>query len=147
MGGCWDKPNLDSEPGKARWLVKRDREGMLYIRGSNHQEGHRTPSLSPPCKSVHIPFSLLSLFPSLCGNSFLQSQGLVTGHWSSWQDAGLSLPRPDFSLWLETEILFQAASARGHPRSRLPGGRPKIWTDLCQSFHALASFSQTLTIE
>ena len=39
-------------------------------------------------------------------------QALVPGHcswWSSVWDSALSLTRPDLNLWLETEILLQAA--------------------------------------
>ena len=57
-GGPWNKPNTDSEPGKARWLAKGNPEEM--------------PHLGPPVSlSLFLP---KKYFPSLCGNSFLHSR-------------------------------------------------------------------------
>ena len=52
MGGSWEKPNTDSEPGKARWLAKGDLEEMLHPSDSNNHEGM---TLSEPTHvSVHM---------------------------------------------------------------------------------------------
>ena len=37
-GGPWNKPNTDSEPGKARWLAKGNPEEMPHERDLNYQE-------------------------------------------------------------------------------------------------------------
>ena len=66
MGGPWNKPNTDSEPGKARWLAKGNPEEMPHVRDSNYHEG-ATLSLSPPvCAYSHVLF-----FPLI--NTFLVS--------------------------------------------------------------------------
>lgn len=49
-------------------------------------------------------FTCFMIFHFFVESHFLQSstsQGLVTGHWFSGQDSALSLPQPEFSLWLE----------------------------------------------
>ena len=38
MGGCWDKPNTDSEPAKSRWLMRGNLEEMPHETDSNHHE-------------------------------------------------------------------------------------------------------------
>ena len=92
MGGPWDIPYTDSEPGKARWLAKGNPEEMPHERDSIYHEGANL-SLSPPvCLSTHtVCFFLLinTLLASLLSISMwkfistqLMGQGLVTGHWS-----------------------------------------------------------------
>ena len=52
----------------------------------------------------------------------LTGQDLVTNHWplcSRGEDSAFSLLRPDFSLWLGTKILLQAASGQGDLRPAL----------------------------
>ena len=91
MGGPWDKPNMYSEPGKARWLIKGNTEEIPHISDSNYHKGE-TLSLSPPmCVYSHVLFFLLinTLLVSLLSVSLwkfistkLMGQGLVTAHWS-----------------------------------------------------------------
>ena len=60
MGGPWDKPNMDSEPGKARWLDKRKAEEMPHISDSNY---HKGTSLSEPthvCLFIHTLLLLIN---------------------------------------------------------------------------------------
>ena len=56
MGELWDMPNTDSEPGKARWLAKRNPEEMPHKSDSNYPEG-ATLSLS-----LHMHLSTWTLF-------------------------------------------------------------------------------------
>ena len=39
VGGSWDKPNTDSEPGKSRWLAKGNPEEMTHKGDLNYHEG------------------------------------------------------------------------------------------------------------
>ena len=48
QGGSWYIPNTDSEPGKARKLVKRNLEDRPYRSESNHQ---KSATLSEP---IHV---------------------------------------------------------------------------------------------
>ena len=88
MEGPWDKPNTDSEPGKARWMAKGNPEETPHKRDSNSCEGM---TLSPSmCLSTCALFLLINNFlPSLLSISMrkftsthLMGQGLATGHWS-----------------------------------------------------------------
>ena len=141
MGGPWDIPNTDSEPGKARWLAKGNMEEMACISDSNSHKRVTLSLSSPVCLSTRTLFPpnkhLFHYFPSLCGNSYLHSWWartllLPTGPWwSSGWDSALSLLQPNLSLWPGTEILFQATAGRGHPRSQrasLSG-----WNNDCQT--------------
>ena len=85
MGGSWDKPNMDSEPDKARWLAKGNPEEMLHESDINHHEG-ATVSLSQPIwvySHIHFPANK-HLFYSISMWKFistqLMGQGFVTGH-------------------------------------------------------------------
>ena len=83
MGGSWDIPNTDSEPGKARWSAKGNPEEMPHISDSSYHKG-ATLSLSLLlCLSTHTLFPPNKHFTCftafhLCGNSFLKIQRAKT---------------------------------------------------------------------
>ena len=61
--GPWDTLNMDSEPGKARWLAERNLEAMPHRSESNNHEGVSLSLLADLCvclpglpTSVKIPF-------------------------------------------------------------------------------------------
>ena len=93
MGGPWDKPNTDSEPGKARWLAKGNAEEMPHVSDSNYHEGTILSLSQPVWVYSHVLFFLLinTLLVSLLspsGNLFIQSWraralSLATGPWWS----------------------------------------------------------------
>ena len=58
MEGLWGKPHMDSESGKARWLVKGNPAEMPHISDSNYQEG---TTLSEP---AHVSIHTYSFSPS-----------------------------------------------------------------------------------
>ena len=60
VGGPWDIPNMDSEPGKARWLAKGNPEKMPRKRDSNLHEG-KTLSLSRPPMPLSTRYSFSSI--------------------------------------------------------------------------------------
>ena len=88
MGGSWDIPNMDCEPGKSKWLAKRNPEETPHKSNSNCLEGATQGlSLSSPCVYPHTlcsfpPNEYFTCFATfrLRGNSFPQSRrarGLV----------------------------------------------------------------------
>ena len=112
MDGSWDKPNTNSEPGKANDRPNENPEEMLHKSDSNYHKGV-TLSLSPPtCISAcailffflinTLLASLLSVYlwkriswKAIVARVFSQA----TGPWcSSGYDSALSLTWPNFSL-------------------------------------------------
>ena len=98
------------------WVSKAQDIAILHWSPPVPCPGTSSPFLPPPLSPG--PWHLTALwkehlfhcFLCLCKNSFLQSRrarvlSLATG--SSGQDSALSLPRPDFSFYLGTEILLQ----------------------------------------
>ena len=140
MGGPWDKPNMDSESGKARWSARGNPEEIPHMSDSSYHEG-ATLSLSPPvCLSTHTlfpPNKHFTCFTTFClfvGIHFYKADrpgalSLATGprglvariQLSHWR--GLT----SISGW-GNEILLQAAAGRGHPRTlplaSSPGTKP-----------------------
>ena len=127
MGGPWDKTNVDSEPGKARWLAKGNLKEMPHISDSNYHEG-ATLSLSPAvCLTTHTLFPPNKHFP--CFTTFQ----LFVEIYFYKADKALSLALVPCDLVARiqrshrccltsvsgrgTEILLQAAAGWGHPRS------------------------------
>ena len=113
---------------KVRWLAKGNPETMPHLSDLNYHQ-HMTLWVRP-CVSIH-KYSFFSLlintlfyyFPSLCGNSFLQScwaRGLslatVPGALVVRIYRSHCCSLTSISGW-ETEILFQAAAGWGHSRS------------------------------
>ena len=90
MGGPKDKPGMDSEPGKARWLAKGNPEEVP--RKSDSALVRAWLSLwTYPCVYPRALFFLLinTILVSLSSVSMwkfistqLMGQGLITGHWS-----------------------------------------------------------------
>ena len=56
MGGSWDIPYMDSEPGKSKWLVRENPEEMLHVSELSYHKGE---TLSPPYVYPHV----LHFFP------------------------------------------------------------------------------------
>ena len=56
MGGSWDIPYMDSEPGKSKWLVRENPEEMLHVSELRYHKGE---TLSPPYVYPHV----LHFFP------------------------------------------------------------------------------------
>ena len=80
MGGSWDMPNRDSEPGKVKWLPKETWKNASHMWFKLSRGHNFLPETA--CMSIHTyPFILLiktflvPLLFWLCENSFLQSQG------------------------------------------------------------------------
>ena len=103
QGGRRDKPNTDSELGGAGCLARENPEETPRASDLNYHEGM---SLSESAHaSVHtycilflltntVLVSLISVFVGFF-SARLKGPGLVTDHWSSGQDSGLSPPGPD----------------------------------------------------
>ena len=97
LRGHWDIPNTDSEPGKARLVVKGNLEEMPPKSFSNYYYGRTLPLSLPVCLPKHAFFLLInsllvSLLSVLVGILFLQCQraralsltaGLVLRIWCS----------------------------------------------------------------
>ena len=128
MEGPWDKPNTDSEPGKARWMAKGNPEETPHKRDSNSCEGM---TLSPSmCLSTCVVLFLLLINTLLI--SLLSVFGRIL-YLQSWRARTLSLtrglvariqsvtamvqPQPLTGNWRPTSICV----GRGHLRS--------IWFD------------------
>ena len=107
MGGSWEKPNTDSEPGKARWLAKGDREEML--------RGIQTImrawlSLNPPmCLFTCTAFPPNKHFASstsrFMGIHFYRTSGPGSCHWQlllwPWWPSGLVVSAL-IAAWLQS---------------------------------------------
>ena len=66
MGGPWDVPNMDLEPGKSKWLAKGNMEEMSHIHDSNFHEGATQQLSLWACPvSIHTYCTLLLLVSSL----------------------------------------------------------------------------------
>ena len=50
MGGFWDIPYMDCEPGKSKWLAKEYQEEMFHKRNSNCHKG----ATQRPSESTHV---------------------------------------------------------------------------------------------
>ena len=122
MGRSWDISNMDCEPGKSKWLAKRNPEETLHKSNTNCLKGATQGlSLSSPCVYPHVlwsspPNEYFTCFATshLCGNSFPQSRrarGLVTEHWSSGQDLMLLPPGPNPVSGWEPKPSSQALQA------------------------------------
>ena len=84
MGGSWDRPNINSEPGKSKWLAKGNLEEMPHKSGSNPHKGV-TQSLSLPlCLSTNncslfilISTLFVSVLSVFVGILFCKADGWV----------------------------------------------------------------------
>ena len=140
-GASWDIPNTDSEPGKARWFVKGNPEGMPHKSNLNHHEGSTLSE--PACVSstctlfpLNKYFTCFTIF-CLCGNSFLQS----------WRARALSLAshlrvriphsllQPKLNLWWGTETLLQAVTAEATQDHTVLCFVGQMCPTLCDSMH------------
>ena len=123
MGGPWDKPNTDSESGKARWLAKGNPEEKPHKCDSNCHKGMTLSEPThvsmhtysfPPNKHFLVSLLSISLWKSI--SIQLTGRGLATDHGPWWSSGSLlSLPLPDLDLWPRT--LLQADSGQSHQRS------------------------------
>ena len=123
MGAPWDTPNTDLEPGEARWLAKGNPEEMSPKSDSNHHEGTLWGLCTPTVLIFLLINTLLVALQSVSRRKFTstwwraRALSLTAGPWwSSGYDSALSLPQPDLSLRVGTEILLQTAAGRGHQR-------------------------------
>ena len=89
MGGSWDIPNTDSEPGKSKWLAKGNLEEMPHISDLNYHAGTTLSLSSPVCLATHtllfffllINTSLVSLLSVFVGILFCKAEGPGPCHW------------------------------------------------------------------
>ena len=136
MEGTWDKPNMDSKPGRTRWLAKGNPEEMLHMSDSPYHEGV-APSLSPPvCLSTRTPFPLNKhLTRSTTSHLYVDihsypADGPGRHRWLlslvvQWPGCStLTFVAGLQSLARESQTLLQDPAGWGHPRSQgpLPGG-------------------------
>ena len=126
----WDIPNMNSEPGKSKWLAKGNSEEMPHKSNSNYRRLQLSNSdtvsefahlsIHTCCTLFFLWINIFICFPIfyLCGNSFLQTQrarplsltrGLVVRIWCSHCCNTASV-----SGW---EPKLQAIAGWGHPRS------------------------------
>ena len=61
LGGFWDKPNTESEPGKARGLVKGNLKEMPH--NKSDQDYHKDMTLSPSLAVCLSTGTALFFFP------------------------------------------------------------------------------------
>ena len=62
LGGSWDILNVDSEPGKPKWLAKGNLEEMPHKSNSNYHKG--APQWLCLSKSVHVSTHMYSFPPN-----------------------------------------------------------------------------------
>ena len=119
--------NMDSEPGKSKWVAKGNLEEMPHISYLNFHEGTIFLSLRLVPGSIYTYCSLSPLNRHftcfltfcLCGNFFLQSQraralSLTTYQWLGF---GALTAAPDLNFWLGTKVLPQATAGWSHQKS------------------------------
>ena len=134
MGRSSDMPNMDSEPGKSKWLPKGNLEEISHKNNSNYHEGltQRLFLWVHPCVYLHKLYSLflillldkyfvLLLFVFV-GILFLQSRrakalslttGLAARIWCShfWELTSIS-------GWGTEALLQKGTAGQGHLRPR-----------------------------
>lgn len=118
--GSWDMQIWTVNPGKSKWLAKRNPEETLHKVNTNCLEGvTQGLFLSSPCIYPHVLCSFPANEYFTCFATFLfvgilftsrGNQGLVTEHWSSGQDL-LLLPPDPVSGW-EPKPSSQALQAK-----------------------------------
>ena len=97
LGESRNTPKMDCEPGKSKWLAKGNPEEMSHKSNSNCHDGvTQRFCLSTRTVLFFSPGKYFTCFTTfcLCGNSFLQSQGLV-----QWLGTGALRVLPSLSLW------------------------------------------------
>ena len=60
MGGAWDIPNMDSEPGKSKWLAKGNLEKMPHLSDLKYHKGTTVSVWVSLCVYPHVLYSFSS---------------------------------------------------------------------------------------